>query len=753
MAGAQLNATEYLSGLSSRVYKSFEESRTILSYREWFDVLLERPSRNLRSASQYFKDVFDHYGVEVRDLPQGKVERFRLFDAPWSGGIGRVSGQEQVQHEIYRLISNFVRDGRVSRLLLLHGPNGSAKSTLVHCIQAAMEHYSRTPDGALYTYAWIFPSEKIAKGRLGFSEPVEKRRGDPDESHAHVPSDQIDALIPCELSDHPIFFIPRAERVKLIEQLQASGKLEPDFVVSRYILEGDLSPRDRSIYDALLVANDGRHEDVLKHVQVQRFYVSAKYGRGVGTVEPQDAVDAHAEQVTADRSLANLPRAVQNVNLYRLWGPLVSANRGLLEYADILKRPLEWLKYLLTTSEEATASLPQFKIHLDEILIASTNETYLEAFKKNPDWNSFKARIELVPVPYLRRFSDEVEIYRPQITPTTIAKPLAPHVVEVAALWAVLTRLEKPDKNRYPTSVKSLVDRLTPIDKLRLYDTGDVPSWCTAQEAKELKRTIDALLEEGSSSAEYEGHLGASAREIRTLILNAAHHPRYRSLTPLPVFDELRELVRDPSVYDFLRLKGQDGYHEHEEFIRVVRDWWLDILNDEVRTSMGLVEEARYEELFARYVQHVSHVLKKEKLFDKITGKLADPDEDMMREVEASILAQGESRDDFRRAVIGQIGAWGLDNAGRTPDYRRIFPHYVEKLEADFYRERRKVISKNLVSVLKYLGDGEGELGEEDREIAARTVKTMKERYNYPETCTAEVVSYLLRERYAQEGT
>jgi serine protein kinase len=749
----ELNASDYLAGLSARVHQSFDESRTILSYREWMDVMLESPARNLRSASQYVKDVFDHYGVEGRDLPQGKVNRFKLFDAPWSGGVGRVSGQEQVQQEIYRLISNFVRDGRVSRLILLHGPNGSAKSTLVHCLQAAMEHYSRTAEGALYTYAWIFPSEKVAKGRLGFTEGAVTKRGNPDESFAHLPSDQIDALLPCELSDHPLFFVPRNERVKLFEQLKAAGKLSPDFVMSRYILEGDLSPRDRAIYDALLVASDGRHEDVLKYVQVQRFYVSAKYGRAVGTVEPQDAVDAHAEQITADRSIANLPRTIQNVNLYRVWGPLVSANRGLLEYADILKRPLEWLKYLLTTSEEATASLPQFKIHLDELLIASTNETYLEAFKKNPDWNSFKARIELVPVPYLRRFSDEVQIYRPQITKTTIAKPLAPHVVEVAALWAVLSRLEKPDKNRYPSSVKSLVDRLTPLDKLKLYDTGEVPSWCTAQEAKELKRTIESLLEESKSSAEYEGHLGASAREIRTLILNAAHHPRYRSLTPLPVFDEIRELVRDPSVYDFLRLKGQDGYHEHEEFIRVVRDWWLDILDDEVRTSMGLVEEQKYEELFGRYVLNVSQYLKKERLFDKITGKFAEPDEDLMREVEASILAQGESRDDFRRAIISQIGAWGLDNVGRTPDYRKIFPHYIEKLEADFYRERRKLLAKTLVSILKLLGDGAGELTSDDRELAAHTIRTMATRYGYPETCTAEVVTYLLRERYAKEAS
>jgi predicted Ser/Thr protein kinase len=754
MAGLHLKSGDYLSTLSARVRKSFEDDRTILSYPEWFDVLLEHPSRNLRASSQYAKDCFDYFGIETRELPQGKVERFKLFDAPWAEGDRRVAGQEQVQHDIYRLISNFVRDGRVSRLILLHGPNGSAKSTIVHCIQSAMEYYSRQPEGALYTYAWIFPSEKIAKGALGFGDTRDKKikvEGGAGESYAHLRAEQIDARLPCELRDHPIFFVPKAERAALIDTLKQNGSLPKDFVVSRYVLEGDLSPRDRAIYDALLVAYDGNHEEVLRHVQVQRFYVSIKYGLAVSTVEPQISVDAHARQVTGDRSLNNLPRSVQNLPLYELEGPLVSANRGLLEYADILKRPLDALKYLLTTSEEATASLPEFKITLDEVLIASTNETYLEAFKKNPDWNSFKGRIELVPVPYLRRFEDEVEIYRPQIRQSTIVKPLAPHVVEVAALWAVLTRLKKPDKNRFSGAVRSVIARLTPLDKLRLYDTADVPAWCTATEAKELRRAIAGLLDETRGATDFEGHRGASAREIRTLILNASHHPRYRSLTPLPVFDELLELIRDRTLYDFLQQQVQDGFHDHEGFIKVVREWWMDILDDEVRSSMGLVEETRYEELFARYVLHVSHFLKREKLLDKITGRLAEPDEGFMREVESSILAEKEDRLEFRKAIIGQIGAWGLENTGKTPDYRKIFTHYIEKLEEDFYRERRKVIAKNIVSALKLLGDGVSELSEEDREVADRTVKTMANRFHYPSACAAECMAYLLKERYSTE--
>ncbi|MBI2373540.1 MAG: serine protein kinase PrkA [Deltaproteobacteria bacterium] len=742
------SADKILSELSSNVKKSFEDSRTILSYREWLEIALENPERNLRNSAQYVRDVFDHYGVDTLDLPQGATPRFRLFDAPWSPeGVGRVAGQEAVQQEIYRLISNFVRDGKVSRLVMLHGPNGSAKSSFVRCIQTAMEHYSRTTEGALYSYAWVFPSEKLTKGSLGFGGKASSRSVD--DGFAHLDPELIDARLPCELRDHPIFFVPRDERKAFIAELKASGKLSQDFVPSRYLLDGDLSPRDRAIYDALLVAHEGRHEDVLRYVQVERFYVSAKYGRGVATVDPQDLIDAHAEQVTADRSLANLPRGVQNVTLYRLWGPLISANRGLLEYADILKRETHWLKYLLTTSEEATAALPQFKVHLDEILIASTNETYLEEFKKFQDWPSFKGRMELVAVPYLRRFSDEVRIYQTQITPTTITKPLAPHVVEVAAMWAVLTRLQKPDKGLYPPEVKPLIDRLTPVEKLRLYDKGTVPAWCTTKDARELRRAIPLLLDEGRATRHYEGHQGASAREIRTLILNAAHHPKFKSLTPLPVLDELKELVSNPSVYPFLRIQAQDGYHDVEKFIEAVRQWWLDELDREIRVSMGLIEEKKYEELFARYVMQVSTYVKKERVLDKVTGKYVSADEELMKEVESSILQPGEQREDFRKAIIGQIGAWSLEHLGQTPDYRKLFANHVNKLESDYYAERRKVISRRLVDLLKLLGDGAQELSPAELEAAQLASKNMRDRFGYPDTCTAECCAYLLKARYS----
>jgi predicted Ser/Thr protein kinase len=741
------SADELLSSISSTVRQTFREDRSVLSYGEWFNLLLESPARNLRSSAQYLRDVFDHFGVEERPLPRGTVRRYRLFDAPWAGGDGRVAGQESVQNELYRLINNFVRDGRVSRLIMLHGPNGSAKSSIIHCVQKAMESYSRTGEGAMYSYAWIFPSDKIMKSRLGFdSGPAGSGSRD---SYAHLSAEQVDARLPCELRDHPIFFVPPRDRQRLLQQLVELGRLPADFVPSRYILEGDLSPRDRAIYDALLKAYDGDHAEVLRHVQVERFYFSLRYGSGLGTVEPQMHVDAEARQITADRSVTNLPRPLQTVPLYELHGPLVSSNRGLLEFADLLKRPAEAYKYLLITSEEATASLPQFKIDLDQVLIASTNEKYLEAFKDHPDWMSFKARIELVRVPYLLRFSDEVEIYERQISPTSFSREVAPHVMEAAAMWAVLTRLKYPDPEHFDEPLKAIVENLSPMEKLRLYDTGETPDWVSAADAKVLTAGIPQVFDEYRNVPYYEGRLGASARELRTVILNAAHHPNHHCLNPIAVFDELRELVRDPSLYEFLKQENRNGYHENQRFIDVVRDWWLDRFDDEVRVSMGLVEEARYEDLFARYVRHVSQYLKKEKIFNEVTGAHEDPDQHLMKEVEDQLLSEGEDREDFRRALIERIGAWSLEHSGETPQYRRLFARYIERMEEQYYSRQRQVIARNLRNLL---ASRNGESEPEAKAEADRTLTVLKERYGYSETCAVECVAHLLRLRYFDAG-
>ena len=271
----QREAQRYLESVGGLVKTAFEKQRTILSYDEYLELLLAEPRTYARNAAQYLKDVFDHFGSEVRDSPAGPVRHFKLFDLDLDRE-GTVAGQDEVHNAIYLALGNFVRLGRVNKLILLHGPNGSAKSSIVAAIMRAMEAYSRLPQGALYRFNWIFPSEKLVKGgSLGFQDKGAAAKGELP-SFAHLEGEALDARLPCELKDHPLLLVPKEQRRAFLEA-QFKGKGLDEVVLPAYLVEGDLCQKCRQIYDTLLGAYHGDYLKVLRHAQVERFYVDRRY--------------------------------------------------------------------------------------------------------------------------------------------------------------------------------------------------------------------------------------------------------------------------------------------------------------------------------------------------------------------------------------------------------------------------------------------------------------------------------------------
>ena len=126
--------------LGEGIRDDFVQNRRVMSYAEYLELAAARPRQQLRSAPQYIRDCFDYYGVETQQFPWGPIRRFKLFDCEWAGGRDRLVGQEDVQNRVYRALTNFVNEGVSNKLVLLHGPNGSAKSTLVRCIGRALQH-------------------------------------------------------------------------------------------------------------------------------------------------------------------------------------------------------------------------------------------------------------------------------------------------------------------------------------------------------------------------------------------------------------------------------------------------------------------------------------------------------------------------------------------------------------------------------------------------------------------------------------
>jgi len=738
---------ESLGRIGQEVRDGFQRNKRVMSFDEFYALFLAHPRQYTRNAAQYLKDVFDHFGTDEVKTPRGPQTRWRLFDCPWDGGRDRMVGQEEVQGRVYRAISNFVREGGVNKLILLHGPNGSAKSTFVSCIARAIEYYSTLDEGALYRFNWIFPSQKLQKGGIGFSGG--SYDGVPGGSFAYLDDDLIDSKLVDELKDNPLLLVPAKKRAEILDE-----KLkDPAWVISDYLRYGDLGHKNKQIFEALLVAYKGDYLKVLRHVQVERFYLSRRYRVGAVTVEPQLAVDARSRQVTMDRSLAGLPSALQSLSLHEYSGELVDANRGLIEYADLLKRPLEAYKYLLGTVEQSHVGVDNTIVYLDTVFIGSSNESHLAVFKEIPEFQSFKGRIELVRMPYLLDYKEEQKIYDEQISGGAVGKHVAPHTAYVAALWAVLTRMRKPLPEKYPKGLADLVAKLTPLEKAELYAKSQPPPGLSPEQTKELLGNIDKIWGESDAYPNYEGRTGASPREIKTLMLNAAQNPRFACVSPLAVFDEMEELVKNVTVYEFLKQEPlPGGYHENKKFIHLTRERFLDLVDDELRSSMGLVEETQYAGLLGKYVTNVSHWTKKEKLRNPTTGRLEDPDEDLMSDVEKT-LGVGNKRDESRHEIISRIGAWSIEHPGQKIDLAQVFPRQLQQLREAYFEQRKKILKKTNEDLLIYLADGkEATRARLDRESFDRvetTLSNLQTRYGYCTRCAKDAVSYLLRKRYA----
>lgn len=730
--------------LHAAVHEDFTRNRRVMAFSEYLALAFADPTRQLRSSTQYIVDCFDHYGVEQVRYPWGDVPRFKLFDAPWANGEDRLFGQEMVQQQTYRILRTFVQDGRPNKLILLHGPNGSAKSTFIRCLGRALEHYSTLDEGALYRFSWIFPAQKSTRGGIGFG-------GHPTidslESFAYLSDDQIDARLGDELRDHPLLLVPLEERQKLIGKM-LEGAPNRAFQVSDYLRTGSLSPKNRGIYDALLASYQGDYVQVLRHVRIERFEVSHRYRQGWVTVEPQLSVDATERQITADRTLAALPPSLQSVSLHEYGGEIVGANRGMIEFDDLLKRPLEHYKYLLTTVERAALSMQSATLLLDLVFIGSCNDIHLAAFREIPDFQSFKGRIELVRVPFILDVRHEEALYQERLREAAGGRHIAPHTAYVAALWAVLSRMRKPQIERFPSTLAEVIGRLTPLDKVALYSTGEVPEDLSPDRARELAAHVKDLFHESDTYPIYEGRVGASPREMQTVLLAAAGNTRYEYVSPLVVLDEIVELCKQASLYEFLRQDVQPGgYHDHKKLVDVARGRLFDIIDDEVRVAVGLVEESEYARVFERYVTHVMHAIKKEKVRNPSTGRMEDPDEGMMREVERTLEIPGRA-DDFRQSLIAKIGAWSLDHRGQKPVMTDIFADLLRKLKDAYFEKHRKTIAKGISDLVMLLSGNEGHLSTEARTRADTALATLITRFGYTRESARDLVGALASMRY-----
>jgi len=711
----------------------------VLTFDDYMQVFEKLPLKELRPTGTYLRDMFDFFGTNENGS-------FKIFtrehaDAP------PVHGQIKTQKRIYNFLHNFMEEGFNNKFILLIGPNGSSKSSLVKKIMLAAEDYASTDNGALYSFSWIFPIDQYTKGSLGLSGKVSEKHLN---SYAFLEDKDISAILTSELKDHPLLLIPIKTRQRLINEAFKGDGTRLESIRKSYLYNGDLSQRNRLIFDALLKNYKGNYSEVFKHIRVERMFINRRYSIGATTIEPQLHVDASLQQITMDRRLASLPPSLQSLSLFSISGEVVLANRGILEFSDLLKRPLDTFKYLLMTMESKTINLHGILTELDIFFIGSSNEIHFSAFKQHPDFNSFKGRFNFLKVPYLMNYLEEEKIYQEQIAKLKEEANFEPHSLTALCLWSVMSRMRAPlAKNYKDEKLGKIAELINPLEKCLLYASKETPDVFDSESRQILKMGAEEVSAEYENDTMYEGKFGISPREVKQIIYDLAY--THKVVSFVEVLESLNELIERKAEYDFLNISPQNDYHYPKRFLDLIESYCLDKLDSEVRDSLGLVDDRSYEDYISKYILSINAQIKGEKVKNSVTGKFETPDTYFINEFEANVH-MNEAPDKFRSGLIARLGAFALDNRGKAIRYAEVFEDLVHLLQESYRKEQKKVIDKIASHLMLYLAEKrEGtsqNLSDEMRKLVGDLIKQLQSKYKYSESGAITSLQYLLKMRY-----
>jgi serine protein kinase len=488
------------------------------------------------------------------------------------------------------------------RVLLLMGPVGGGKSTIVYLLKRGLEAYSRTPAGAIY------------------------------------------AIKDCPMHEEPLHLIPNDLR----------PDIEKEFGL---YIEGDLCPHCRYMVDT-------QYRNRIEEVPVKRITFSEKYRIGIGTFTPSDPKSQDISELVGGIDLSTIgdvgvesdPRA------YRFDGELNIANRGIMEFVEMLKTDEKFLYVLLTLSQEQNIKTGRFSmIYADEVVVSHTNEHEYQSFVGNKKSEALQDRIILAKVPYNLRVTDEVKIYEKLLKQSALKNVhIAPNTLRIASIFAVLTRLE-PSKKAGMSIMK----------KLKLYDGEDMEDF----KQKDLRELQEEVVREGMD--------GISPRYVINRLSNALVKPNVTCINPI---DALRAL--------------RDGLDQHTSITREERERYLNFISEarkeydemakkEVQRAFVYSYEEQARTLLNNYLDNVEAYCNKTKLRDPITDEEMEPDEHLMRSIEEQISVSENAKRSFREEILIRISS--LARKGQTFDYTS-HERLKEAIEKKLFADLRDVV-------------------------------------------------------------
>lgn len=697
------------------------------SFTEYLEWAKQDPRGNLRTARQYLYDAILSFGTETVRIKETDEEltRYTLFtvELPHRKEVP-VHGMDRSLEILMRhLESRAVRMHDLPRMIVLNGPPGSSKSSIVERMKVALEEYSLTDKGASFTTTVLLPinDDPKKKDHIGFiPEEEEKVNG----SYAHLDKDKIYAQITCPQHDSPLLWYPREVRKEKLEELLTEAGISIDDIeIPDEMLYGELCPVCSQMQDHLMAEHDDDLEEVLKYVRVDR--VRFKGGvAGIATVAPGTSHNFTALSLTLDPSYQKFTDRFPGIKLVELDGAFLKANRGLIHLEDFVKASKGGnLNYLLraisngqlTTKDQRTGK--EITVTVDEIILSTDNVEEIETLRQMGS-KGLDSRVFVIDWPYVLEGSEEEKIYITDFAESGCSDftcvrddlpHITPHVKELAALFTVMTRYERPDTDNYrylddfSDDLKTLINSLTPFDKVQLYG-GQVPERFTKEQARLLTKQVWRAIRNEYPN---EGLIGVGVRDIQEVVNLLEVGEDCACIRPTDLFNVLDEFIKTgsfhyiktdsevkPNTPEFKSFALQEptlGYHDVDRCLVHTR-WKYDLtVSREVREAMTNISPETMCEWIQEYVGLVTESYDPKFLEGPEVDASKDDDdvEEKLSEFEVLLDLKDKSlKDKFRNEVRARFAKY-TGQLDTSEGYRRVFPELYKAIEEDRFEKVR----------------------------------------------------------------
>lgn len=718
--------------------------KAILSLSEWKDLVGFRPHL-IRSAPQYIKDCLEYYGIEHEtrfDRRYTWIKALQLSDKLDEHLIGH----GHVQARIYEILTTLCRDN--SKMILLVGPNGSAKSTLWNALSYALEQYSKTPHGARYTIEWVFPHDEDEGKRVGFATALPDF--DEDFTFAFMDDEKLDKIVD-DAGCSPAWLFEKDARKQYFSKSH-----------QKYVLDNELTPQAYKILQEIInvyktkrrVHTEYSPDDVLKlasrHIRIRRTYISKTYQEGITVIDPGTnpifMTKQAKQQFVFQRK--KFPYLLKNIEVPELTGPLSKSSNGMMVMEDSLEGILQFVSQFF--NDKRKLNIDGDRYTLDIGIVGSINPEKFNLLKQDPEYNRFRTRLEIINVPYQLDYQLETGIYKTKMDDLRAYYHIAPHTEELFGMFCVMARLEPVMQNRdyggYDQSddllrIKEKLRKFSLLDKAKLYHAMRVPEevanrhHLSSDEQALVNRQLDLIFNEWPE----EGRTyNFSYREVDAIIDRAMIDAPHGFLSPISLMKKLSDVIRfEHNDYPFLRESRKD----YAELLVLLDDEYFRIINEEMRDVFKFDYNDQIVTQIETYlVKGLKTIyLEKAKIRDQGGNDIT---EIFLRDREQTIFGKQLSEDERQRFWYDFTARV---QPGRTPaeNIRSIFESQIYQARDRMYQGKQVEIEKKLDYMLNYLeGNKLTTLSPDElEEITQNVDKLLAKGYN--RDSAQELIGYL----------